>query len=329
MTTTTEIELQPWGTGRALDRRGSVSVAIPPCIANAQRPSSSDSLSETQPPKTALVVQGGAMRGAWAAGALGALSQIRKEPFDLVVAVSSGACSAAYFVADAMERGISIWTTRACSGQVFNKSNLLRFRPLIDLEYFVDYCLGPLPVGAFDRNPTNFEIVLTDCLTGQPTYFRPDSTTILDALKATTSLPIATRGYSLVNGVPYADGGLVDPIPVRRAIALGATDITVVLTLDGAHRIPPVPRWMSRLVYPSFPETAMAWRRSCDAVDDSLDLVFHPPAGIRLHVVRPQKPLSVQRFTEESDAIRAAVGTGYVEAINQLQSSTAASLRSL
>ena len=312
-----------------MDCKESVSVAIPPCVANAQRPPSSDSLPETQPPKTALVVQGGAMRGAWAAGALGALRQIRKEPFDLVVAVSSGACSAAYFVADAMERGISIWTTRACSGQVFNKSNLLRFRPLIDLEYFVDYCLGPLPVGAFDRNPTNFEIVLTDCLTGQPTYFRPDSTTVLDALKATTSLPIATRGYSLVNGVPYADGGLVDPIPVRRAIALGATDITVVLTLDGAHRIPPVPRWMSRLVYPSFPETAMAWRRSCDAVDDSLDLVFHPPAGVRLHVVRPQKPLSVQRFTEESDAIRAAVGTGYVEAINQLQSSTAASLRSL
>jgi predicted patatin/cPLA2 family phospholipase len=269
------------------------------------------------------------MRGAWAAGALGALRQIRKEPFDLVVAVSSGACSAAYFVADVMEQGISLWTTRACSGQVFNKSNLLRFRPLINLDYFVDYCLGPLPVGAFDHSLTNFEIVLTDCLTGQPTYFRPDSTTVLDALKATTSLPIATRGYSLVNGVPYADGGLVDPIPVRRAIELGATDITVVLTLDGAHRIPAIPRWMCRLAYRSFPEAAVAWRRSHYAVEDSLDLIFHPPAGIRLHVVRPQKPLSVQRFTEEADAVRAAVGIGYVEAMNQLQSSAAASRTSI
>jgi len=267
------------------------------------------------------------MRGAWAAGALAALREFQHDPFDLVVAVSSGACSAAYLVADVFERGLSIWTKWVSSGRVLRVSNWLRFRPLVDLSYLVDYCFRkfvPLPVEVFDRSPTQFEIVLTECRTGRPVYFQPDSASVLPALKATTSLPFATRGYSLVNGVPYADGGLADPIPIRRAIELGATDITVVLTHDINYRVSPIPRWICRLAYPSFPETAVAWQASHLALNSALDLIADPPAGIRLRVVRPRQPLAVRMFSEATAVIRAAVGLGYEDAMNQLQSQPAA-----
>jgi len=48
---------------------------------------------------TALIVEGGAMRGAWAAGVLAFLYKKGRRQYDLVYAASSGACSAAYFVA--------------------------------------------------------------------------------------------------------------------------------------------------------------------------------------------------------------------------------------
>src|SRR5208282_6875531 len=118
--------------------------------------------------KTALIVEGGAMRGAWAAGVLGYLHECGRKQYDLVYAASSGACSAAYFVADMWEPALVIWRELACN--VVRKSNFLRHKPIIDLAYLVDYIIRkrvPLSVEALQKAPTKFFIVLTDCHTGE------------------------------------------------------------------------------------------------------------------------------------------------------------------
>jgi len=48
------------------------------------------------------------MRGAWAAGVLAFLHETGRRQYDLVYAASSGACSAAYFVAGLWEPGLTI-----------------------------------------------------------------------------------------------------------------------------------------------------------------------------------------------------------------------------
>src|ERR1700677_740770 len=111
---------------------------------------------------TALIVEGGAMRGAWSAGVLAFLHERGRRQFDLVYAASSGACSAAYFVADMWEPGMTIWRTLACN--VVRKSNLLRRKPMIDLAYLVDHVIRkrvPLSVEALQKAATRFFIVLT------------------------------------------------------------------------------------------------------------------------------------------------------------------------
>src|ERR1051325_4634239 len=169
-------------------------------------------------PKTALIVEGGAMRGAWAAGVLGALHELGEQHFDLVIAASSGACSAAYFVAGMFLPGLEIWKQHVGEQKVLRKTNWLRFKPMIDLAYLIDYCFRkkvPLPTEAFETGRMSFHIVLTECETGRAVYFRARREWTFEALKATASLPFATRGYSFVAGVPYADGGLADAIPIQ------------------------------------------------------------------------------------------------------------------
>ena len=185
--------------------------------------------------KTALIVEGGAMRGAWAAGVLAYLQECGRRQYDLVYAASSGACSAAYFVADMWEPGLAIWRELACN--VVRKSNFLRRKPIIDLAYLVDYVIRkrvPLSVELLQKMPTRFFIVLTDCYTGEPVYFHACDDRVFAALRATSSMPLATRGFDYVDGQPFADGGVSDPIPLQRAIQDGATDITVVLTHNPA-----------------------------------------------------------------------------------------------
>ena len=210
--------------------------------------------------KTALIVEGGAMRRAWAAGVLAYLFERGRREYDFVYAASSGACSAAYFVAGMWEPGLAIWRELACN--VVRKSNFLRHKPVIDLAYLVDNVFRtriPLSVSALQKVPTRFLIVLTDCHTGAPVYFHVCDDRVFAALRATASLPLATRGFDYVDGHPYADGGVADPIPIRRAILDGATDITVVMTHHPTLRLKPIPHWMGKLAYPEFPMVAKAW----------------------------------------------------------------------
>ena len=271
--------------------------------------------------KTALIVEGGAMRGAWAAGVLAYLHERGRRQFDFVYAASSGACSAAYFVADMWEPGLAIWRELACN--VVRKTNLLRRKPVIDLAYLVDHIIRtrvPLSVEALQKAPTKFYIVLTDCLTAEPVYFHVHDDRVFAALRATSSMALATRGFDFVDGKPYADGGVADPIPVRRAIADGATDITVVMTHNPDFRLKPVPRWMGKLAYPEFPAVARAWTaRQNVHYNAALDLMKQPPAGIRIQVFRPLRPLPVSSFTIEPKRIAAAMTLGHDEALHQME----------
>jgi len=271
--------------------------------------------------KTALIVEGGAMRGAWAAGVLAYLQECGKRQYDLVYAASSGACSAAYFVADMWEPGLAIWRELACN--VVRKSNFLRRKPIIDLAYLVDYVIRkrvPLSVELLQKMPTRFYIVLTDCHTGEPVYFHACDDRVFAALRATSSMPLATRGFDYVDGQPYADGGVADPIPLQRAIQDGATDVTVVLTHNPAFRLKPTPHWMGRLAYPDFPEVARVWTaRQNVNYNAALDLMKQPPAGVRIQVFRPLRPLPVGSFSVKPKEIAAALILGHDEALQQME----------
>ena len=271
--------------------------------------------------KTALIVEGGAMRGAWAAGVLACLQECGRWQFDLVYAASSGACSAAFFVAGMWDRGLTIW--REMAPHVVRKSNFFHHKPIIDLAYLVDHVFrkyAPLSVEALQKAASRFFIVLTDCLTGEPVYFHVCDDRVFAALRATSSMPLATLGFDFVDGKPYADGGVADPIPLRRAIQDGATDITVVMTHDPDFQFKPVPRWIGKIAYPQYPMVARAWTSPQNLnYNAALDLMKQPPAGIRIQVFRPFRPLPVGSFTAEQKQIAAAMLMGHDEALEQMQ----------
>ena len=270
--------------------------------------------------QTALIVEGGAMRGAWAAGVLAFLHERGERQYDLVYAASSGACSAAYFVAGMWEPGLTIWREYAC--KAVRKTNFLRRKPIIDLAYLVDYVFKeriPLSVEALQKSPTRFYVVLTDCHTGEPVYFHARDKRVFEALRATSSMALATRGFEYVDNHPYADGGVSDLIPIRRALEDGATDITVVLTHSTEIRLKPLPAFLGRLAYPQFPVVASAWTaRQHVRFNAAMELITKPPQGVRIRVFSPIKPMRVSALTGANARIQAAVCSGREEAMQQV-----------
>jgi predicted patatin/cPLA2 family phospholipase len=260
------------------------------------------------------------MRGAWAVGALNALHELGEDRFDLVVASSSGACSAAYFVAGLHQPALEIWQHYVDGRKLFCTSNLLHFKPMVDLTYLVDHLFRkkfPLNLQAFN-NGVRFQIVLTDCLSGAPVYFPARDEQIFDALRASSSLPFATRGYWLVDQKPFADGGIGDPLPLEHVLEEGAKDITVILTHGSAYRMEPVPRFVARLAYPKYPRAAEAWAQRHIRYQRSLALMDHPPEGVRIRVLRPSRRLYMARFTCDMNRLLNAISFGREEVFQQL-----------
>jgi predicted patatin/cPLA2 family phospholipase len=123
----------------------------------------------------------------------------------------------------------------------------------------------------------------------------------------------------MVDDRPYADGGVSDPIPIRRALEDGATDITVVLTHRPDFRLKPIPRWLGKVAYPEFPAVGRTWTdRQCVAYNSALDLMKQPPAGVRLLVFSPLRPLPVGYLTIAQKRIDAALALGHDEALQQI-----------
>ncbi len=183
-----------------------------------------------------LVLEGGGMRGVYSAGVLEAFSETdagRGLRFDFVVACSAGACVAASYLAGQPRRNRQVYL------DFLDGDKLVRFRRLatggsvMDIDYLafeVTLRLCPLDIEALRRSETRLYIGVTDCETGESRYLTNHEDDLVTAIRATCSLPFFSRKEVSYQGRSYVDGGVSDPVPVAKAIALGATEVVLVLT---------------------------------------------------------------------------------------------------
>ena len=92
----------------------------------------------TQQPKTALVLEGGAIRSAYLAGALLALWDLNIREFDFVVGTSAGACCGANFIAGTPQLNKLILEDHLTSSRFVNFFYTPTFKNVVDIDYLID-----------------------------------------------------------------------------------------------------------------------------------------------------------------------------------------------
>lgn len=204
--------------------------------------------------RTALVVQGGGLRGVYSMGALAELeAQGLGNAFDVVVGSSAGAINAAYFLAGQAEEAVNVYVDFLSNKKFVNP---LRVHRVVDIDYMVDVVLKelcPLRVDLVQKSQTLLEVVVTDSETAQPCVLtnRDDDVDFYELIRATAALPGLYDQKVRLRGRLYVDGGVVDGVPVIYAAESGATDIlTVVTRPPGFRRLDTsaVMRYLSRLL---------------------------------------------------------------------------------
>lgn len=268
-------------------------------------------------PSTALVLEGGGMRGVFTSGVLDAFMKHGVE-FGYVVAVSAGACNGLSYMSAQPRRA------RLSNIDMLAKYDYIGLRHLVtqgcifDPELLYDRFpneLIPYDYDAYFNNGALYEMVVTNCLTGRAEYLSEHSgrcQRLLDIARASSSLPYVSRVIR-VDGQPYLDGGIVDSIPVERAMATGHDKCVVVLTRERGYRSSGHDRRIPPFVYRKYPRLRVALSHRISAYNRQLELVECLEDEGRIVCIRPQSPVVVGRMEKDTAKLEALYEEGFQE----------------
>ena len=263
---------------------------------------------------TGLVLEGGGMRGVFTCGVLDYLMD-HKISFPYTVGVSAGACNGLSYMSHQRGRGKYSNIDLLAKYKYIGIRPLLKKRGLIDQQLlfhrFPDRIL-PYNYKAYAENPNRFEMVTTDCRTGKACYWEEkyDEKRIIDIVKASSSLPYACP-VIYVDGRPMLDGGIVDSIPLLRAYEQGYDKCVVVLTRNRGYRKSEKKAFVPNFIYKQYPRLRVALRNRNKLYNAQLELVERLEEEGKIVVIRPEKPIVVDRMETSTQKLTDLYLEGY------------------
>lgn len=264
---------------------------------------------------TGLVLEGGGMRGVFTSGVLDAFMK-HGVYFRYVVAVSAGACNGMSYISRQPRRArlsnIDFLTQYGYIGW----RHLLKQGCIFDQELLYDKFPNeylPFDFDTFFQWSATFEMVTTNCLTGQAEYLTEsnDRQRSLDIVRASSSLPYVSK-IVRVDGIPMLDGGIVDSIPVMRAIETGHPQNVVILTRNKGYRSKERDRKIPPFVYKKYPRLRVALSRRVAAYNEQLELVERLEELGKVVCIRPQRPMEVGRMEKDIGRLERLYQEGFM-----------------
>ena len=273
--------------------------------------------------KTALSMEGGAMRGMFTCGVIDVLME-NGITFDAAAGISAGAAFGCNYKSRQIGRPIRYNKRYGSDPRYMSFRSLLKTGDL----YNADFCYRELPdvLDPFDRkafrdNPMAFYIGATDVKTGQSVYHLCSDGEERDILwmRASASMPLVSRPVD-VDGYLLLDGGITDPVPLDHMQSLGFDRHVVILTQPKGYRKSPtrglmLMQWMLR----RYPAVAEAMDERHAVYNRQMDEIDRQEAEGSIFVIRPPQPLGIHRTEKRPEELERVYQTGRREAEARLQ----------
>ncbi len=263
---------------------------------------------------TGLVLEGGGMRGVFTSGVLDGFMK-HDLYFRYVVAVSAGACNGMSYMSHQPRRA------RISNIDYLARYNYIGIRHLVTQGCIFDRKLLydkfpnqylPFDFDTFFNNQCTFEMVTTNCQTGQAMYLseKHDRQRALDIVRASSSLPYVSKIVE-VDGIPMLDGGIVDSIPVQRAIDTGHPFNVVVCTRNKGYRETGRDYKIPRFIYRNYPRLRVALSRRIAAYNKQLEMIDRMEAAGQIICIRPERPMEVTRMAKDTAKLERLYEEGF------------------
>ncbi|HSV97129.1 MAG TPA: patatin family protein [Spirochaetota bacterium] len=267
--------------------------------------------------RSALVVEGGGMRGVFSAGVLNSFGTSGFDPFDLYIGVSAGACNLAAHLAQQHERNYHVTVNYSATAGFINPLRFISGGHYMDLDWLWDITIRECRLdlerifsGLYDKGK-EYLVAATSLDSGLPLYLKPDRSNLEHYIKISSSLPVLYRNILYADSVPALDGGIADPIPVIEAYKRGANEITIIRSRPSSYIKKKSPlSFLFPLFFRKYPGLADAMQRRHRVYMDAVDFIKNPPAGVEIYEIAPPEGLNVGRATKDVHLLGAAYKSG-------------------
>ncbi|RSK26741.1 patatin family protein [Bacillus sp. HMF5848] len=270
-----------------------------------------------------LVLEGGGMRGVYTAGVLEFFMD-NNLYFPYVIGMSAGACVAASYISQQKGRNKIVNIEYCNHPNYISFKNIIKHRQVFGMDFIFDEIpkkLVPFDFSAFRKSPQRFVVGATDCITGNPVYYEKkdigdDITTIL---RASSSLPYMAPMISYGDRV-LLDGGIADPLPIKKAEQDGYTKNVVILTRNGGYRKEKTKlSWLYKQSFKDYPGLLHSLVNRHHLYNDVMDYIEEQEARGNVIIIRPQKPLEVSRVERNPQKLLKLYEDGYQDAKDTFQ----------
>lgn len=185
--------------------------------------------------RTAMIDVGGGFRAIYGAGVMDRMMEDHVH-VDHCYGVSAGSANMVSYISGQHGRSHTFYTQYAFRKEYASFDSYIKNHNYANLDYVYGTLSNhdgenPVDYEAFEKNPTGFTVVACNADDGSTKYFDKSDVSYdnFDIMKASSAVPVACEPY-VIDGVPYYDGGIADPIPVQKAIDDGYDRIVVILT---------------------------------------------------------------------------------------------------
>ncbi|PST49063.1 patatin family protein [Bifidobacterium callitrichos] len=240
---------------------------------------------------------------------------------DMCYGISAGAANMTSFIARQHGRNHTFYTKYAFRKEYASAESFFRNHNFANLDYIYGTLSNhdgeyPVDFEAFEANPTGFTVVACNAEDGSTKYF--DKSRIhyddFDVVKASSAVPVACEPY-VVDGVPYFDGGIADPVPVQKALDDGYDRVVLILSRlrdevrQQRHDLAP-----ARILERSYPAAAERLRMRYKTYNDEIELAKRYEAEGRVLILAPEDLYGLNTLKKSFEGLEMMYRKGYAAA---------------
>ena len=271
--------------------------------------------------KTALIMEGGAMRGMFTCGVMDVLME-NNITFDGAAGISAGAVFGCNFKSRQIGRPVR-YNKKYC-----RDSRYCSIRSLIGTGnlYGADFCyrelpdvLDPFDRNAFSDNPMEFYAGATDTATGKCVYHLCMDGGDRDMLwlRASASMPVVSRPVE-IDGHEYLDGGISDAVPYAFMEQQGYDRNVIVLTQPKGYRKKPETSLIMKLSLRRIPKIIEAMEHRHEMYNREMEELDRMEAEKTALIIRPPEDLKIGHTEKNPDELERVYQIGRRDAMRRL-----------
>ena len=205
--------------------------------------------------KTALVLEGGGMRGMFSAGVFEAFLA-HQLTFPYITAVSAGACNILSYMSAQPLRTRQIIEHYVTDKRYFSVRNWIKSGSIFGFDFIFKELpkqLLPFDYAAYRAYPGVLQVAATDIVNGESVWYDQEAMgQDFIPVRASSSMPFVAPVVKH-EGRALLDGALLAPIPYQKALDAGYEKLIVVLTRNKGYRKKKgVPKFLLKSVYKKY-----------------------------------------------------------------------------